>query len=93
MEGKRRDEEDMQDRLVVGEGIMVNFPLSVHPKDQHLFMGCQSKTHFVEITKKNTCSIYLGFPLFCRFQKTRTGLSGTLKITVGACFFPNKLPV
>ena len=27
MEGKRRDDEDMQDSLVVEEGMMVNFPL------------------------------------------------------------------
>ena len=27
MEGKRRDEEDMQDSLVVEEGMMFNFPL------------------------------------------------------------------
>ena len=27
MEGKRRDEEDLQDSLVVGEGMMVKFPL------------------------------------------------------------------
>ena len=28
MEGKRRDEDDMQDSLVVEEGMMVNFPLA-----------------------------------------------------------------
>ena len=27
MEGKRRDEEDMQDSLVVAEGMIVKFPL------------------------------------------------------------------
>ena len=27
MEGKRRDEEELQDSLVVEEGMMINFPL------------------------------------------------------------------
>ena len=31
MEGKRRDEEEMQDGLILKEGMMVNFPLVPFP--------------------------------------------------------------
>ena len=31
MEGKRKDEEDMQDSLVAEEGMIVSFPFTVGP--------------------------------------------------------------
>ena len=40
MEGKRRDEEDMQDSLVVEEGMMFNFPLVAFPLVSFLSSSC-----------------------------------------------------
>ena len=43
MKGKRRDEEDMQDSLVVEEGMMFNFPLVPLPL---VFFPAASVTRF-----------------------------------------------
>ena len=40
MDGKRRDEEDMQDSLVVEEGRMVKFPLVALPHNSFLCIFC-----------------------------------------------------
>ena len=40
MEGKRRDEEDMQDCLVVEEGMKFNFPLVPLPLVSFLCSSC-----------------------------------------------------
>ena len=40
MEGKRRDEEEMQDSLVVEEGMMVNFFLVPFPLISFLWSSC-----------------------------------------------------
>ena len=39
IEGKRRDEEDIQDSLVVQEGMIVKFPLVQLPLLQHLLQS------------------------------------------------------
>ena len=40
MEGKKRDEEDMQDSLVLEEGMMFNFPLVTLPLVPFLCSSC-----------------------------------------------------
>ena len=60
MEGKRRDEEDMQDSLVVEEGMMFNFPLVPLPLVSFLCRSCYKilsakkklNNHIVEMHKE-----------------------------------------
>ena len=60
MEGKRRDEEDMQDSLVVEEGMMFNFPLVPLPLVSFLCSSCYKilsakkklNNHIVEMHKE-----------------------------------------
>ena len=49
MAGKRRDEEDMQDSLVVDEGMMVKFPWSLLPL---VSFPCSSCFKVLSTTKK-----------------------------------------
>ena len=60
MEGKRRDEEDMQDSLVVEEGMMFNFPLVPLPLVSFICSSCYNilsakkklNNHIVEMHKE-----------------------------------------
>ena len=60
MEGKRRDEKEMQDSLVVEEGMMVNFPLVPLPLVSFPCISCYKvlsakkklNNHIVEMHKE-----------------------------------------
>ena len=55
MEGKRRDEEDMQDSLVVEEGMMFNFPLVPLPLVSFRCSSCYKIRSAKKKLKKSNC--------------------------------------